>query len=73
MVNQGERDILQDYYSIHNTHDMHCYICKQIYTPTKKDISTKNPNKYYKACAQCRFKKNEYFKTYRLKNPREST
>lgn len=71
MVNLGERNIFDNYYSIHNKHSIHCYICKVVYKPTKNDISTKNPNVFYKACSTCRKIKFEYFQNYRLKKEKE--
>ena len=31
-----------------------CVKCKITYTPTRQDISTKNPNVYWKNCEKCR-------------------
>ena len=73
MVNLGEKEILKNYYSVYNTDTLRCYICRKEYEPTIKDISTRNPNVYYKACGLCREKKQEYFKTYRLNHPKTST
>ena len=59
MVNNGERNMADDYYSIHNTGTLTCYFCHVNYQPQKTDISTKNPNVYYRACGICRAKKEE--------------
>lgn len=71
MVNNGERNMADDYYSIHNTGTLTCYICHVNYQPQKTDISTKNPNVYYRACGICRAKKVEYLKNYRAKKEKE--
>ena len=71
MVNLGEKEILKSYYSVYNTDTLRCYICRNPYEPTNKDVSTKNPNVYYRACGICRTRKMEYFKKYRAKKENE--
>jgi len=55
------------YYGLDVT-NIKCGICKINFTPDEKDISTKNPNKYYKTCFTCREKKRLYMKEYLKKN-----
>lgn len=57
MVNLGEHNIF--YTRLVGKHaTLVCVKCKKCYTPTDEDISTKNPNVYYKNCLDCR----EYLK-----------
>ena len=44
---------------ISNT-EIYCNKCKKNYIATKNDISTKNPNYYYKTCCDCRDKMQKY-------------
>ena len=42
-----------------------CKKCKKSYIPTKEDVSTKNPNVYWKTCVSCReyqYRKNLEFR-----------
>ena len=52
MVNNGEKP-LNPKYTLDNEYIV-CTKCKICYEPDKKDISTKNPNVYYKTCKRCR-------------------
>ena len=62
MVNNGEPDIPEDR-RLDITLRI-CTGCKKPYAPQRSDISTKNPNMYYKQCAPCRKKKQEYMTAY---------
>ena len=46
-----------------------CFKCKRVYEPNDKEISTKNPNMYYKTCINCREKMRLFlFKKKELEN-----
>jgi hypothetical protein len=57
MVNNGERT-LNDLYKLDVTN------IKIHFTPTKNDICSKNPNRYWKTCFDCRVKKKAYMDQY---------
>lgn len=62
MVNNGETDIPEDRRL--DVEERVCTGCKKSYIPQKSDISTKNPNMYYKQCTPCRKKMQEYMAAY---------
>lgn len=62
MVNNGERT-LNDLYKLDVT-NIRCGQCKINFTPTKNDICSKNPNRYWKTCFDCRVKKKAYMEEY---------
>lgn len=41
-----------------------CAKCKKEYPPCPLEISTKNPNIYYKQCKECRSKNSLYHRNY---------
>lgn len=59
MVNLGQKKLNEDL--LLSVKIIKCRICNKEFEPTKNDISTKNPNVYYKACTPCREKKMEYY------------
>jgi len=62
MVNNGEEVLPEDRKL--DVKERVCSACKKYYTPQRSDISTKNPNVFYKQCTQCRIKKREYMAEY---------
>ena len=68
MVNNGFKDIAPDMSRLVGTCDeLVCVKCNKVYEPDKKEISTKNPSVYYKACYDCRTKQTEYMRQYWIK------
>ena len=67
MVNCGERHIAPGGDTtrlVVSVKQLTCKSCNKIYEPNKREISTKNPNIYYKTCFECRQKKAEYMRNY---------
>jgi hypothetical protein len=67
MVNCGERHIAPGGDTtrlVVSVTELTCKSCKKTYEPNKREISTKNPNIYYKTCFECRQKKAEYMRHY---------
>lgn len=69
MVNNGEKPKAPDITRLVGLIDvLTCKKCHKSYTPDKKEISSKNPNVYYKTCYECRLKQCIYHKEYRMKS-----
>lgn len=67
MVNNGNRDIVPVSFRdriVGECTEITCRKCKKVYEPCDEEISTKNPNMYYKNCKSCRNKMNIYCKKY---------
>ena len=63
MTNLGSKRLPAD--KLLSVEVLKCNKCSKEYKPTKDDISTKNPNVYYKNCMKCRnyiYLKNHEFK-----------
>ena len=58
MVNLGHKKLNEEL--LLSVKIIKCLKCKKEFEPTKNDISTKNPNMYYKTCSPCRQKFREY-------------
>lgn len=58
MVNLGVKKLNEEL--VLSVKIIKCCKCKKEFEPTKNDISTKNPNVYYKTCSLCRKKFMEY-------------
>jgi hypothetical protein len=68
MVNNGFRNIAPDLTRlVSGCTELQCVKCKKVYEPDKKEISTKNPSVYYKACYDCRTKQAQYMRQYWIK------
>jgi len=66
MVNNGEKPIAPDLTRLVGEVDrLTCIKCCKTYNPDNRDISTKNPNVYYKQCYECRLKQMMYHREYR--------
>ena len=65
MVNLGVKKLNEEL--VLSVKILKCCKCKKYFEPTKNDISTKNPNVYYKTCSPCRKKFMEYI-SKRAKN-----
>ena len=52
MVNFGSKILPAD--KLLSVEVLRCNKCTKEYKPTKDDISTRNPNMYYKTCMKCR-------------------
>jgi len=59
MVNLGHKKKLNEELLL-SVKIIKCRKCAKEFEPTKNDISTKNPNVYYKTCTPCREKFREY-------------
>ena len=59
MVNLGHKKKLNEELLL-SVKIIKCRMCKKEFEPTKNDISTKNPNVYYKSCSPCREMSREY-------------
>jgi hypothetical protein len=67
MVNNGKSDIAPVSYKdriVGECSEITCHKCKKTYEPCVEEISTKNPNIYYKNCKTCRNRMNIYYKKY---------
>lgn len=71
MVNNGEK-MPDNRYKVDEVANGKCVImckkCKKSYIPTKGDISTKNPNSYYKTCMSCREYQSRKNLEFRMRN-----
>ena len=67
MVNNGEKMPDSDY-KVTAVGSIMCKKCKKWYIPTKGDISTKNPNSYYKTCMSCREYQSRKNLEFRMRN-----
>ena len=67
MVNNGNRDICPLSFRdriVGECSEITCLKCKKKYEPCDKEITSRNPNVYYKNCEKCRNKMSIYFKKY---------
>lgn len=67
MVNNGNRDICPVSFRdriVGKCSEITCCKCKKKYEPSDKEISSRNPNVYFKNCEKCRDKMKIYFKSY---------
>ena len=66
MVNNGQKPIAP-YLTrlVGEVRELVCISCHKTHDPCKREISTKNPNIYYKSCYDCRLRNKEYHREYR--------
>ena len=73
MVNNGGNNVNKNAdREVGKVDKIKCNRCKTVNEVSNDEISTKNPNLYYKNCCICRQRMQDYIKTYVNKKKTES-